>query len=311
MQKVSLISLRGLKLWFAWNLVTYIGLIISGIILNIIPLRTYSVLSGPEHNILEFITDTLGGFVIGLVIGWFQSLIIGFKINGKGKWILATAIGLALWGSIFSVSRMSVPFPYYQIDHRISSLAPFLIGPVIGIAQWLVLRQQVNKAGWWVVVSALGWFLPLALLRFLGIGNDYFFVAFILTVMIIPGVLTGTALLYSIEGMNIFGDLLYLITHNEATRRKSVFILFAAFAFLLFSAFTAKAEIDKAYAVCSKEMSTREGYGVWEYQKTGFLLPEVVFVFSDGCNDAECHARRNDTGWYVSDVWETLVNCLL
>lgn len=35
------------------------------------------------------------------------------------------------------------------------------IGTVIGIAQWFVLRRLVYQAGWWVLVSALGWTIGL------------------------------------------------------------------------------------------------------------------------------------------------------
>lgn len=34
---------------------------------------------------------------------------------------------------------------------------------MIGAAQWLVLRQYIPKAFWWIVVSALGWTLGLLL----------------------------------------------------------------------------------------------------------------------------------------------------
>jgi len=30
-------------------------------------------------------------------------------------------------------------------------------GAAVGVAQWLVLRRQVRRAGWWVLASAVGW----------------------------------------------------------------------------------------------------------------------------------------------------------
>jgi hypothetical protein len=38
------------------------------------------------------------------------------------------------------------------------------LGTVVGIAQWVALRQWVSKAGWWILASSLGWaaaFIPL------------------------------------------------------------------------------------------------------------------------------------------------------
>lgn len=34
-----------------------------------------------------------------------------------------------------------------------------MTGFVVGVAQWLVLRRYLPYAGWWILASALGWFL--------------------------------------------------------------------------------------------------------------------------------------------------------
>ncbi len=34
----------------------------------------------------------------------------------------------------------------------------------MGITQWLFLRRHLHQAGWWIVVSALGWTAGLTLL---------------------------------------------------------------------------------------------------------------------------------------------------
>lgn len=39
----------------------------------------------------------------------------------------------------------------------------FFTGLFIGVAQWLVLRQYIPKAFWWIVVSTLGWTFGLLL----------------------------------------------------------------------------------------------------------------------------------------------------
>ena len=44
----------------------------------------------------------------------------------------------------------------------------FFTGFLIGAAQWLVLRQYISKAFWWIVVSALGWTFGLVLLSYYG-----------------------------------------------------------------------------------------------------------------------------------------------
>ncbi|HEY9639739.1 MAG TPA: hypothetical protein V6C57_04610 [Coleofasciculaceae cyanobacterium] len=42
----------------------------------------------------------------------------------------------------------------------------FFTGLLIGTAQWLVLRQYIPKAFWWIVVSTLGWTFGLVLMSY-------------------------------------------------------------------------------------------------------------------------------------------------
>jgi hypothetical protein len=51
------------------------------------------------------------------------------------KWILATTLGWAL-GWIVS---------------------EFAVGLTVGLAQWFVLRGQLERPGWWILASAVGW----------------------------------------------------------------------------------------------------------------------------------------------------------
>ena len=38
-----------------------------------------------------------------------------------------------------------------------------IFGTVVGVLQWLVLRRQVPRAGWWVLASTVGWVVGLPL----------------------------------------------------------------------------------------------------------------------------------------------------
>jgi len=63
----------------------------------------------------------------------------------------------------------------------------FLIGPVmggsVGIMQWLVLKKEVEWAGWWIIISILAWTTGLTLMP----GS--------LTSGSLPGALTGLTLI--------------------------------------------------------------------------------------------------------------------
>ena len=66
-------------------------------------------------------------------------------------WTLATTIAGAIVGALEASG--------FQFIATI-----FFTGLLIGSAQWLVLRQYIPKAFWWIVVSALGWTFGLLLL---------------------------------------------------------------------------------------------------------------------------------------------------
>lgn len=65
-------------------------------------------------------------------------------------WTLATTIAGAIVGALEESG--------FQFVATI-----LLTGLFIGIAQWLVLRQYIPKAFWWIVVSTLGWTIGLLL----------------------------------------------------------------------------------------------------------------------------------------------------
>jgi hypothetical protein len=55
------------------------------------------------------------------------------------EWVGATAIGWLMGGLL------------------LPDLALFSVGLVMGILQWVVLRQYLRRAGWWILASAVGW----------------------------------------------------------------------------------------------------------------------------------------------------------
>jgi hypothetical protein len=65
-------------------------------------------------------------------------------------WTLATTIAGAIVGALEASG--------FELVATI-----FFTGLLIGAAQWLVLRQYIPKAFWWIVVSTLGWTLGLLL----------------------------------------------------------------------------------------------------------------------------------------------------
>ncbi len=102
----------------------------------------------------------LGQLSLGLTIGLGQWLVLRRQYPGQapGWWILASTVGwLASWAVI--VSGLLIPPNPGSVE---TLLASTVIGAIMGVAQWLVLRRLVYRAGWWVMASVVGWVVALS-----------------------------------------------------------------------------------------------------------------------------------------------------
>jgi hypothetical protein len=90
--------------------------------------------------------------VIGGIQGTLQWLVLRQRVSQAGWWVLAGAVGYAT-GWVLSPSKVLLRDPIWAmwlVDAAVT-------GAAIGAAQWLVLRRQVPRAGWWIPVNAAGW----------------------------------------------------------------------------------------------------------------------------------------------------------
>jgi hypothetical protein len=117
--------------WFQWITATTLGWLLGGYLLAGLPL--------------------LPG---GIGVGVLQWPILYRRLPRAWRWMLATAVSW-LAGAIFLL--LAVP-PALQ-----TWLAGIIIGPIVGLGQWFILRRQVRWAGWWVVISTIAWITGLLL----------------------------------------------------------------------------------------------------------------------------------------------------
>jgi hypothetical protein len=94
---------------------------------------------------------------LGLVTGFLQYLLLRRHLLRIGWWIIVTTLGLLL-GLI--VRRALYLTLYGNLDVSaiwFETLMTALVGGAMGLVQWLVLRQRVHHAAWWILASVLGW----------------------------------------------------------------------------------------------------------------------------------------------------------
>lgn len=111
--------------WITWVLLTTLGWLVGWVI--------------------------LGELWIGLAVGSSQWVLLRSRLENAYWWILASLIGWAL-GHLIVINLLAA---------SLRGWAGLPIGTVLGMAQWVILRTQVPRAGWWVVISALGWMLAM------------------------------------------------------------------------------------------------------------------------------------------------------
>lgn len=110
--------------WFKWIIATTLGWILAVAIFSGIPYIA-------------------AGFTLGIL----QWLVLQHRIRQAWRWILASAIGWAIGGSI----------GYFIAPLDPGILTGLVIGAAAGIAQWLILRQENFWAGWWIPISLIAW----------------------------------------------------------------------------------------------------------------------------------------------------------
>ena len=114
---------------------------------------------------------SLARVVAGFAGGAMQWLLLRRRIGLSGWWVLATGAGwlfaliamvaptVAIVLRLEEFASTSTP-EQARITFRLTFIvAVSLAGLVLGTSQWLVLRRQVQRAGWWIPATIVAWAL--------------------------------------------------------------------------------------------------------------------------------------------------------
>jgi hypothetical protein len=93
------------------------------------------------------------GCILGLCAGgWLGAdRVLRERMRVGGWWIAASVIGCAIYGGVFNIVLKTTS----QTEG--AAVIGASIGILLGLAQWLVLRSQVARSGWWILSSGVGW----------------------------------------------------------------------------------------------------------------------------------------------------------
>ena len=140
----------GWGFWLQWVLANTVGFTLAFEVFRFFGPYAFYVLFAPEYALM------------GVMVGVPHWLVLRRQIPGVGRWVLATIGGFAVGGTLAFVALLAANyFGLFDLIDR--DLAAFLalillyapIGPLVGIAQWLVLRRKIARAGWWVLATTI------------------------------------------------------------------------------------------------------------------------------------------------------------
>ena len=96
-------------------------------------------------------------WLVGLIIGLAQWLVLWNRFPKSGWWILATAIGFGLaWSPAWNLAMAILSSGWGKWRYSIEWPNVLgVTGAIVGLLQWLVLRRWVYQSGRWIVTSPL------------------------------------------------------------------------------------------------------------------------------------------------------------
>ena len=167
----------GWGFWFQWVLASTVGYFVGwlmGFVLYYVP---GGLIAGELGRLLQYF---MLGAALGFGVSLMQWLILRRRVTKAGRWVLASTASFAVAGG-GGYGAAAVIFGFSEGMEGFLSSAEFLGwtvivalgGAVTGILQWLVLRAQISRAGWWVLASTVGWGLSMAVMgAFTVVGAD-------------------------------------------------------------------------------------------------------------------------------------------
>jgi hypothetical protein len=145
----------------------------------------------------------LGLAVVMAVFGAAQWLVLRPYLARAAAWGAVTAVTLWVGGSLIEIAFAS------GIAETLSiAVGALLFGPGCGIGQYLLLRRQAQRAGWWVLAWSLNWIVVFVVAVVMGYGAQALFHIDVdsgLAVYygvggLVSGALTGGALVWLLRG---------------------------------------------------------------------------------------------------------------
>ncbi len=171
----------GWGFWFWWVLASTVGYAVG----NAAGMKVVqAVVGAAEYRAKGFVVAIpLLVVMTGAAVGVMQWLILRRQLRRTGWWVLASIVG---WVVGTAAATLGILLVGLQEFSPVSSsiVIGVVVGAVAGVMQWLILRRQLRRTGWWVLASTVGWAVGAAATGAIGLP----------AVGAVSGAITGIAL---------------------------------------------------------------------------------------------------------------------
>jgi hypothetical protein len=145
----------GWSFWLQWVLANTVGWIVGMALFTTIGGFAAALTSGVAKIISWGIIATIAGTVMG-INQWMVLNLFSLPRGGRWAkwWVIVTIIS---W-----VPSMVVVVGLGAGERLNFATSGAIIGISMGIAQWFILRGQVERAEWWGIANTVGWMVGMA-----------------------------------------------------------------------------------------------------------------------------------------------------
>jgi hypothetical protein len=134
-------------------------------------------------TIIASVVMITGGVFEGVIVGLAQWRVLHYRLPllSERSWVAATAAGaFVAWVigmipstlmSLRSEATSSSPPPEISeaVIYLLAAAMGLVLGPILALMQWVVLRRHVRRTGLWIVANAVAWALAMPVI-FIGAG---------------------------------------------------------------------------------------------------------------------------------------------
>jgi uncharacterized integral membrane protein len=153
----------GWNFWIWWVVLTIIGGVVGSYVADRLSL---GMLNWPTD--MGILLSMVGSGVFALAVSTAQWFLLRRLFSKSGWWIVAGTFGRAFGVLIGSMLLVTISSQIgLQAGFWSTSFYLAIRGAIVGVSQWLVLKQWRVKAGWWILGEAVAWMLGSILLDLL------------------------------------------------------------------------------------------------------------------------------------------------